>query len=156
MSHEARLNELKIELPAISPKLGVYRPVIVSGGYAYLSGHGPVKADGTAIVGRVGDDLDRQAGYDAARQTGLVMLTTLKRHFGTLDAIRQLVKTVGFVQATADFKEHPAVINGFSELMRDVFGEEAGVGARSALGVASIPSGWAVEIEAIFEVEATT
>jgi len=154
MSHDARLGELKIELPAIAPKLGVYRPVIVSGGYAYLSGHGPVKADGTAICGRVGEDLDRQAGYDAARQTGLVMLATLRRHFGSLDKIRQLVKTVGFVNATPDFKEHPAVINGFSELMRDVFGDEVGIGARSALGVASIPAGWAVEIEAIFEVNA--
>ncbi len=154
MSHEARLTELKLELPANPAKLGVYRPVIVAGGLAYLSGHGPVKADGSAVCGRVGGDLDREAGYDAARQTGLVMLATLRRHFGSLDRIRQLVKTVGFVQATPDFKEHPAVINGFSELMRDVFGPEAGLGARSALGVASIPAGWAVEIEAIFEVEA--
>ena len=101
----------------------------------------------------MGDDLDKQAGYDAARQTGLVMLATLRRELGSLDAIRRLIKTVGFVQATPEFKEHPAVINGFSELMRDVFGPEAGVGARSALGVASIPAGWAVEIEAIFEVD---
>lgn len=153
MSHEARLKQLKIELPAIVPKLGVYRPLLVAGRLAYLSGHGPVKADGTAISGRVGDDLDREAGYAAARQTGLVMLTTLRRELGSLDAIRRLIKTVGFVQATPDFKEHPAVINGFSELMRDVFGPEAGVGARSALGVVSIPAGWAVEIEAIFEVD---
>ena len=154
MSHEARLNELKLELPAIAPKLGVYRPVIVCGGLAYLSGHGPVQADGTAICGRVGDDLDRDAGYNAARQTGLVMLATLRREFGSLDRVRRLIKTVGFVQATPEFKEHPAVINGFSELMRDVFGPEAGLGARSALGVASIPAGWAVEIEAIFAVNA--
>jgi enamine deaminase RidA (YjgF/YER057c/UK114 family) len=155
MSHEARLNELKIELPDGAPKLGVYRPVIVAGGLAYLSGHGPIRADGTAICGRVGDDLDREAGYEAARQTGVVMLATLRRHFGSLDHIRRLVKTVGFVQTTPEFKEHPAVINGFSELMRDVFGSEAGLGARSALGVASIPAGWAVEIEAIFEVDET-
>jgi enamine deaminase RidA (YjgF/YER057c/UK114 family) len=153
MSYEARLKELKIEVPAIAPKLGVYRSATVAGGLAYLSGHGPVKADGTAISGRVGDDLDKQAGYEAARQTGLVMLGTLRREFGSLDRVRRLVKTVGFVQATPDFKEHPAVINGFSELMRDVFGPDAGVGARSALGVASIPAGWAVEIEAIFEVD---
>lgn len=153
MSREARLNELKLELPTTAPKLGVYRPVIVVGGLAYLSGHGPVKSDGTAICGRVGDDLDREAGYDAARQTGLVMLATLQREFGSLDRIRRLIKTVGFVQATPEFKEHPAVINGFSDLMRDVFGPEEGLGARSALGVASIPAGWAVEIEAIFELE---
>jgi enamine deaminase RidA (YjgF/YER057c/UK114 family) len=82
------------------------------------------------------------------------MLTTLHQEFGSLDRIRRLVKTVGFVNATPDFKDHPAVINGFSELMRDVFGPEAGLGARSAMGVASLPAGWAVEIEAIFELEA--
>jgi enamine deaminase RidA (YjgF/YER057c/UK114 family) len=154
MSHEARLNALELELPTNAPKLGVYRPVIVCGGLAYISGHGPVQADGTAICGRVGDDLDRVAGYNAARQTGLVMLATLRREFGSLDRVRRLIKTVGFVQATPEFKEHPAVINGFSELMRDVFGPEAGLGARSALGVTSIPAGWAVEIEAVFEVDA--
>jgi enamine deaminase RidA (YjgF/YER057c/UK114 family) len=153
MSHEARLAELKIELPGNPPKLGLYRPLIECGGLAYLSGHGPVKPDGTGICGRVGDDLSREAGYKAAHQTGLVMLATLQRHFGTLDRVRRLIKTVGFVQATPDFKEHPAVINGFSELMRDVFGPEAGIGARSALGVASLPAGWAVEIEAVFEIE---
>ena len=96
--------------------------------------------------------LQKEAGYEAARRTGLNMLATLRQHFGSLDAIRRLVKTIGFVNATPDFKDHPAVINGFSELMRDVFGPEDGVGARSAMGVASLPAGWAVEIEAIFEV----
>jgi enamine deaminase RidA (YjgF/YER057c/UK114 family) len=153
MSHEARLKELKIELPPGARSLGVYRPVVVAGGLAYLSGHGPVGVDGTVICGRLGDDLDREAGYEAARRTGMAMLATLRQRFGSLDGIRRLVKTVGFVQATPDFKEHPAVINGFSELMRDVFGPEAGVGARSAMGVASVPAGWAVEIEAIFEIE---
>lgn len=153
MSHESRLNELRIDLPPGPRSIGVYRPVIEVGGMAYLSGHGPVGADGTATCGRVGDDLDKAAGYEAARRTGLAMLATLRQHFGTLDRVRRLVKTVGFVQATPEFKEHPAVINGFSELMRDVFGPEAGIGARSAVGVASIPAGWAVEIEAVFEVE---
>lgn len=153
MSHDARLKELGIELPSGATSIGLYRPVIVAGGFAYLSGHGPLKADGSAVCGRLGDDLDRQAGYEAARQTGLVMLATLRRQFGSLDAVKQLVKTVGFVQATPDFKEHPGVINGFSELMRDVFGPEAGLGARSAVGVASIPAGWAVEIEAIFALD---
>jgi enamine deaminase RidA (YjgF/YER057c/UK114 family) len=153
MSHETRLSELKLELPANVPKLGAYLPVVEGGGLAYLSGHGPVRSDGSGICGRVGDDLDREAGYEAARQTGLVMLATLRRHFGSLDRVRRLIKTVGFVQATWEFKDHPAVINGFSELMRDVFGPDAGLGARSAVGVASLPAGWAVEIEAIFEVE---
>jgi enamine deaminase RidA (YjgF/YER057c/UK114 family) len=153
MSHEARLKELKLDLPPAAKSLGVYRPVLVSGGLAYLSGHGPVAADGTAICGRLGDDVDKTTGYAAARQTGLNMLATLRQHFGTLDAIRRLTKTTGFVNSAPEFKDHPAVINGFSELMRDVFGPEAGIGARSAMGVASLPAGWAVEIDAIFELE---
>jgi enamine deaminase RidA (YjgF/YER057c/UK114 family) len=153
MSHEARLRELSIELPQGARSLGVYRPVVVVGGLAYLSGHGPVGADGKAICGRLGDDLDQEVGYEAARRTGLAMLATLRLRFGSLDSVRRLIKTVGFVQATPDFKAHPAVINGFSELIRDVLGSEAGVGARSAVGVASLPAGWAVEIEAIFELE---
>ena len=153
MSHEARLKELNLELPQAARSLGVYRPVVVVGGLAYLSGHGPVKADGTAICGKLGDNLDKQAGYKAARQTGMAVLATLRQRFGSLDSIRRLIKTMGFVNATPEFKEHPGVINGFSELMRDVLGPEAGVGARSAMGVASLPAGWAVEIEAIFELE---
>jgi enamine deaminase RidA (YjgF/YER057c/UK114 family) len=153
MSHEARLKELNLELPQAARSLGVYRPVVVAHGLAYLSGHGPVKADGTAICGRLGDNIEKQAGYEAARQTGLAVLATLRQRFGSLDLIRRLIKTTGFVNATPEFTEHPAVINGFSELMRDVFGPEAGVGARSAMGVASLPAGWAVEIEAIFELE---
>jgi enamine deaminase RidA (YjgF/YER057c/UK114 family) len=153
MSHEARLKELKIELPLAARSLGVYRPVVVAGGLVYLSGHGPVGPDGTAVCGRLGDNLEKQAGYDAARRTGMAMLATLRQRFGSLDAIRRIIKTTGFVNATPEFKDHPAVINGFSELMRDVFGEEAGIGARSAMGVASLPADWAVEIEAIFELE---
>ena len=153
MGHETRLKELGIELPPAGKVLGVYRPVFVLGNLAYTSGHGPVGGDGTGVCGRLGDDLDQAAGYDAARRTGLAMLASLRAQLGTLDAIRRLVKTVGYVQATADFTAHPAVINGFSELIRDVFGPETGVGARSAMGVASLPAGWCVEIEAVFELE---
>jgi enamine deaminase RidA (YjgF/YER057c/UK114 family) len=153
MSHEARFKELKLELPPGGRALGVYKPVLVIGNVAYLSGHGPVKPDGTAICGRLGENVDKQIGYEAARRTGMAMLATLWEHFGSLDTIRRLVKTTGLVNATPDFKEHPAVINGFSELMRDVFGPDDGIGARSAMGVASLPAGWAVEIEAIFELE---
>jgi enamine deaminase RidA (YjgF/YER057c/UK114 family) len=153
MSHEARLKELNLELPVAARSLGVYRPVVVAGGLAYLSGHGPVGPDGTAICGRLGDNLEKQAGYDAARRTGLAMLATLRQRFGSLDGVRRIIKTNGFVNSTPEFNEHPAVINGFSELMRDVFGEEAGIGARSSMGIGSLPAGWAVEIEAIFELE---
>jgi enamine deaminase RidA (YjgF/YER057c/UK114 family) len=153
MSNEARVQELNLVLPPAAKSLGIYRPVVVVGGTACLSGHGPVKEDGTAICGRLGDSLDKGSGYQAARQTGLNMLATLRQQFGSLDTVRRLIKTTGFVNATPEFKDHPAVINGFSELMRDVFGPEAGIGARSAMGVASLPAGWAVEIEAIFELE---
>ena len=153
MSAESRLKELNIELPPPPRTLGLYKPVVVVGGLAYLSGHGPLAANGTAICGRLGDDLAVPAGYEAARRTALMLLATLRQRCGSLDRVRRLVKTMGFVQATATFTEHPAVINGFSELMRDVFGAEAGLAARSAVGVASLPAGWAVEIDAIFEVE---
>jgi enamine deaminase RidA (YjgF/YER057c/UK114 family) len=125
--------------------------VVEIDGLLYLSGHGPLRPDGTLIKGRVGDDLDTVAGYQAARQTGLAVLATLRKHCGTLDRIARLVKTFGLVQATPGFTEHPAVINGCSELIRDVFGEDNGIAARSAVGAASLPGGMAVEVEAIFE-----
>ena len=121
---------------------------------AYVSGHGPLLPDGTLTVGRVGDDLDLDGGYQAARQTGLAMLATLKAQLGSLDRVSRLVKTLGLVRSTPEFGEQPAVINGFSDLMRDVFGEEAGIAARSALGTSALPGGIPVEIEAIFEITA--
>jgi enamine deaminase RidA (YjgF/YER057c/UK114 family) len=153
MSAEARVKELNLELPTAIRSLGVYNPILMVGGLAYLSGHGPIGVDGAAICGRLGENLDREAGYEAARRTALAVLATLRQGCGSLDRVRRLVKTTGFVQSTAEFKEHPGVINGFSELMRDVFGPDAGIGARSALGVPSLPAGWAVEIETIFELE---
>jgi len=151
MSHEARFNALNLELPPAPKVMGLYRSIVVVGNLAYLSGHGPLQSDQTLICGRVGDDLDVDAGFQAARQTGLAMLATLKAHCGSFDKVKRLVKIFGLVQATAEFTEQPAVINGFSELMRDVFGEEAGIAARSAVGAASLPAGMAVEVEAIFE-----
>ena len=122
MTAESRIHELKLELPPPPKILGVYRPILVVGDLAYLSGHGPIGVDGSAIRGRLGDDLDVPTGYEAARRTGLLVLAMLRNHLGSLDRVRQLVKTTGFVQASPSFTEHPAVINGFSELMRDVFG----------------------------------
>jgi enamine deaminase RidA (YjgF/YER057c/UK114 family) len=151
VSAEAIFAQLKLELPPAPKAVGVYRPAVEIDGLLYLSGHGPLKSDGTLIRGRVGADLDVAAGYQAARQTGLAILATLRKHCGSLDRIARLVKTFGLVQATPEFTDHPAVINGFSELMRDVFGEEHGIAARSAVGAASLPSGMAVEVEAIFE-----
>jgi enamine deaminase RidA (YjgF/YER057c/UK114 family) len=153
MSAESRLKELNLELPSPPRVLGVYKPVVIVGSWAYTSGHGPIGVDGTAICGRLGDDLDVKAGYEAARRTALMVLASLRQACGSLDRVRRLVKTVGLVQSTPTFTEHPAVINGFSEVMRDVFGPDAGVAARSAFGAPSLPAGWAVEIDAVFEVE---
>lgn len=153
MNPEARVGELNLELPPAPKPVGVYKPVVVTGSTAYVSGHGPLRNDGTMMMGRVGDEVDQQAGYDAARQTALVVLASLRAELGSLDRVKRIVKTFGMVNCTADFAEHPAVINGFSELMADVFGRDNGVGARSAVGMGSLPGNISVEIEAIFEVE---
>jgi enamine deaminase RidA (YjgF/YER057c/UK114 family) len=153
MDYDARLAELKLELPSASGPKGVYKPVLVVGDLAYVSGHGPLKTDKTLIVGRVGADLDLEAGKAAARQVGLAMLATLRQHLGSLNRIRRLVKTFGLVNCTADFTSQPLVINGFSELMAEVFGNDNGIGARSAVGAVALPGNMAVEVEAVFEIE---
>jgi enamine deaminase RidA (YjgF/YER057c/UK114 family) len=123
----------------------------VSGNLAYVSGHGPLKTDGSLITGRVGADLDLEAGKLAARQVGLAILSTLRSHLGSLDRVKRLVKVLGMVNCTPEFLDHPKVINGCSELFAEVFGPDTGVGARSAVGMGSLPANIAVEIEAIFE-----
>ena len=152
MSAESRLKELGLELPPAPKPAGVYQPVVLVGNMCYVSGHGPLKPDGTMITGRVGADLDQQAGYQAARQTGLAVLASLRAKLGSLDRIRRVVKTLGMVNASPDFQQHPAVINGFSELFAEVFGKEHGVGARSAVGMGSLPGNIAVEVEVIVEI----
>lgn len=149
---ETRIKELGLELPPVPKPAGVYKPVVVSGKYLYVSGQGPLKPDGTLVKGRVGEDLDLEAGKAAARQTGLTMLATIKAHFGDLRRIKRLVKTLGMVNCIPGFGQQPAVINGFSELMAEVFGEEHGIGARSAVG-AMLPGNMAVEVEAVFEID---
>ena len=151
MSAEDRLRELQLVLPPAPKPMGVYRPIVVAGPLAYVSGHGPLLADGSLICGRVGADLALDQGKAAARQVGLAILATLRAHFGSLDPVRRIVKVLGMVNATADFPDHPKVINGCSELFAEVWGPEHGIGARSAIGVASLPGNIAVEIEAIFE-----
>ena len=153
MSAEKRLVELKLELPPAPKPIAVYRTVVVAGNVAYVSGHGPLKSDGTMISGRVGADLDLTAGKAAARQTGLAILASLRAQLGSLDRVKRLLKVFGLVNATPDFRDHPAVINGCSELFAEVFGSENGIGARSAVGAGSLPGNIAVEIEAIFEVD---
>lgn len=151
MTHEERFAALQLELPPAPKPVAVYRPVVVVQGIAYVSGHGPVCSDGSLIKGRVGAELSLEEGYAAARQVGLALLATLKSHFGSLDAIKRVVKVLGMVNSAAEFYDHPKVINGCSELFAQVFGEEAGIGARSAVGMGPLPGNIAVEIEAIFE-----
>ncbi len=153
MSAETRVKELGLELPAAPKPLGVYKPVVIAANMAYLSGHGPVKPNKGLMTGRLGLDMDVEAGYEAARLTGLGLLATLRNELGSLDRVVRLVKLLGLVRCTDGFDQQPAVINGCSELLRDVFGEDGGVGARSALGANALPGGIAVEIEAIFEVQ---
>ena len=151
MSAEAQLISLGLTLPAPSPKGGVYKPVVIVGNIAYISGHGPYLGDGGMIRGRVGEDLDLAEGHAAARQTGLALLATLQKELGSLDRIRRVVKLLGMVNSTPEFADHPKVINGCSELFAEIWGEEFGVGARSAVGMGSLPGNIAVEIEGIFE-----
>lgn len=148
----AKLAELGLQLPPVPEPKGLYKPLIMVGNLVYTSGHLPVDASGVILTGRVGAELDVAAGYKAAQLAGLNILATLRKTLGDLDRIRRVVKILGVVNSTSDFTQQPAVINGCSELFADVFGRDAGVGARSAIGVNALPLGVPVEIEAIFEV----
>ncbi|HEV3021047.1 MAG TPA: RidA family protein [Pirellulales bacterium] len=150
---ESRIHELALELPPAPKPAGVYKPVVVVGNLAYVSGHGPLRPDGSMIVGKVGAELDLAQGYAAARQVGLAILSSLRENLGSLNRIRRVIKTLGMVNSTPDFQQHPQVINGFSELMAEVFGKEMGVGARSAVGMGSLPGNIAVEVEVILEIK---
>lgn len=150
MKPSESLKQLGVQLPPAPPPAGLYKPVLVVDNFLYVSGQGCMRADGTLIVGRVGHNLTLEEGKAAARQTALTMLATITTHFGDIDRIKRLVKSLGMVNCTPDFGDHPLVINGYSELMADVFGAEDGVGVRSAVGM-MLPGGIAVEIEAMFE-----
>jgi enamine deaminase RidA (YjgF/YER057c/UK114 family) len=152
MKHDPdlRIIELGLVLPPAPKPLGVYKPVLVVDRFLYISGQGPILPDGTMMKGKVGADLDIAEGKLAARQVGLTMLSTIKTHFGELKKIKRIVKVLGMVNSAPDFESHPAVINGFSELMSEVFGEDNGVGVRSAVGM-MLPANTVVEVEAMFE-----
>jgi enamine deaminase RidA (YjgF/YER057c/UK114 family) len=147
---EQRIHELKLELPPAPKPVAVYKPIVVVDRIAYVSGHGPLKADKSLITGKVGGNMDTEQGKAAARQVGLAILATLKDQ-GLLGKVKRVVKVLGMVNAAEHFRDHPAVINGCSELFADVWGPENGIGARSAVGMGSLPGNIAVEIEAIFE-----
>ncbi len=151
MTPEQRFEQLDLELPPPPAPMGVYRPFLQVGNFVYVSGHGTLKSDGTFIIGKVGRDLDAEAAKLAARQVGLAILATLRANLGSLNRIGKVIKVLGMVNAVEDFGRHPYVINGCSELFAAVFGEEHGIGVRSAVGMASLPGGIPVEIEAVFE-----
>lgn len=151
-SYEKRLKELGIELPAPAKPVAVYVPAVLTGNLLFTSGHIPWTADGKPLPGRIGQDLTLEQGAEIARQIGLSILTTVRQSVGSLDRVVRLVKATGMVNCTDDFNQHPKVINGFSELMVQVFGESAGKAARSAVGMNSLPANVPVEIEAIFEI----
>jgi len=149
-SPSERIKSLGLVLPPAPPPAGLYKPVLVVDNFLYVSGQGPLKTDGSLMTGRAGDNLSLEQAKLGARQVGLTMLSTIETHFGSVDKIKRIVKTLGMVNSSPDFGDQPLVINGFSELMSDVFGPDNGVGVRSAVGMI-LPSGISVEIEAMFE-----
>jgi enamine deaminase RidA (YjgF/YER057c/UK114 family) len=151
MTPEQRFSQLNLTLPPAPKPVAVYKPLVVAGRMAYVSGHGPLNPDKTLITGVVGRDLTVEEGKVAARQVGLAILATLREQLGSLDRVQRLVKVLGMVNSAADFYDHPKVINGCSELFAEIWGPEHGLGARSAVGMGPLPGNIAVEIEAIFE-----
>jgi enamine deaminase RidA (YjgF/YER057c/UK114 family) len=148
---EENFENLGLKLPPPPKPLGVYKPCLVDGKYLYLSGHGTVQQDGSLIIGRVGVDMDIEAGKLAARQVGLAMLATIRANIGSLNKVKRVIKVLGMVNCTPDFERHPYVINGCSELFAAVWGADNGIGVRSAVGMGSLPDNIPVEIEAMFE-----
>lgn len=151
MGADARIKELNLVLPNPPKPVATYVPCVQVHDMLYVSGHGPLKADGTLLCGVVGSDVTEEQGKEAARVTGLAILATMQKHLGSLDRVVRLVKVLGMVNAAPSFERHPFVINGFSDLMVEVFGD-AGKGARSAIGMGTLPNRISVEIEAIFQV----
>jgi enamine deaminase RidA (YjgF/YER057c/UK114 family) len=153
LSPDERFEKLNLTLPPAPKPLGVYKPFLIVGNFVYVSGHGTVKEDGTLIIGRVGDTLTMEEGKRAAQQVGLAILATLKKNLGSFNKIKRVIKVLGMVNAVPNFERHPYVINGCSELFMHVWGEDNGVGVRSAVGMGSLPDNIPVEIEAIFELQ---
>lgn len=147
---DQNFDALNLIIPKAPEPMGVYKPFLQIGNMVYLSGHGTLKSDGTFIVGKVGDNMTKDEGKLAARQVGLAMVATLKENLGSLDIIKRVVKVLGMVNCTDTFAEHPFVINGCSEIFLAIWGEENGVGVRSAVGMSSLPGAIPVEIEAQF------
>lgn len=148
-----KLEELQLEMPPAPEPKGVYRPLLIVGSLAHTAGHLPLTPNGGLVTGRIGAELDETAGHAAAVLAGLGILATVKKELGSLDRVARVVKIFGMVNCVDEFINQPAIINGCSQLFAEVFGEEAGIGVRSAVGVNSLPMGSPVEIEAVFEVQ---
>jgi enamine deaminase RidA (YjgF/YER057c/UK114 family) len=151
MTPDEQFAALNLLLPPAPTPLGVYKPFLTVGNYCYVSGHGPLLNDKTLIKGCVGADITMEQGKGAALQAGLAILATLKQNLGSFNKIKRVIKVLGMVNCASDFEKHPFVINGCSELFAKVWGEDNGVGVRSAVGMGSLPDNIPVEIEAIFE-----
>ena len=153
---EEKIKQLNIELPTPGEPIANYVPTVrfsetKNSMLVYVSGTGPRKENGDYLTGRLGDDMTIEEGYDAAKLTGINILASLKKEIGDLNKIKRFVKVIGMVNSTADFYQQPAVINGFSDFIVEVFGDR-GKHARSAVGMVSLPSNIAVEIEVVVEV----
>ena len=152
MTPEDRLRELGIELPAVLPPAGAYVPALRTGNLLFLSGHGPFDGRETLVMGAVGQELTLEEGQQAARLTGLQLLASMRIELGSLDRVRRIVKVLGMVNCAPGFNRTPQVIDGCSNLFVEVFGEEAGRGVRTAVGM-TLPFDMAVEVELVAEVE---
>ncbi|HRI20412.1 MAG TPA: RidA family protein [Panacibacter sp.] len=151
MTPDENFAALNLELPPAPTPLGVYKPFLIDGNHCYVSGHGPLLADKSFIIGRIGVDMNMDEGKAAAQQVGLAILATLKQNLGSLNKIKRVIKTLGMVNCESNFERHPYVINGCSELFAKVWGSDNGVGVRSAVGMGSLPDNIPVEIEVMFE-----
>ncbi len=151
MTADVKLEKYRDELPEAPKPAGVYKPCLIIDNLVYVSGHGPNRPDGTQFTGRVGTEVDIEFAKASARQTGLTILATLRENLGSLNRIKRVIKVLGMVNAAPDFGQHPYVINGCSELFAEIWGEEHGIGVRSAVGMGSLPGNITTEIEVIFE-----
>ncbi len=151
LTADERFEQLGLTLPPAPKPLGVYKPCLIDGKYLYISGHGPVQNDKSLIIGRIGATISTEDGKLAARQVGLTILSTIKTSLGSLNKVKRVIKVLGMVNCTPDFEKHPFIINGCSELFAQVWGEENGIGVRSAVGFGSLPDNIPVEIEALME-----
>ena len=150
-SADENFRQTGLTFPEAPSPIGVYKTCYIDGKHFYVSGHGPLQSDGTFMRGRVGHDVDMEQGKLAAQQVGLAILATIQKNLGSLDKIKRVIKVLGMVNCIPSFEKHPYVINGCSELFKIIWGDDNGVGVRSAVGVGSLPDNIPVEIEAIFE-----